>query len=273
MATNNDKPSMIIIEGAIGAGKSTTIEMLAKDPELATRFFFETEPFEAFSNYVGCNIVQEYYEGKCTPGFLQTLVHKSQLLRDMKAMERAKETGLIPVLERSSYSSLVFINWLWKRELITAEEKERLEADISSHQELSGLPPISDIAVIYLENDRAFANVQERGRPGELLSLNKRDGRSLHFCYEEFIGGDYEKSRFAARHVVRVREASVTAEDVTQHVKEILLEGALEQRMCTKTSLPWPSAHYRTKNRPESGGCVRVSVNPHLAQFRVFDQL
>jgi hypothetical protein len=245
----NDKPSMISIDGGIGAGKSTVIGNLAEDPELATRFFFEKEPFNAYSDYAGQNIVRDFYEGECSVSYFQTLVHKSLLVRDMRAMEISRETGLIPVLERSSYTSPVFINWLSKRGLLTAEEKVRLEADISCHQQLSGLPPISSIAVICLQNHVAWWNVQDRERPEE-LNLELGDLTQLDFEYDAFVGSIMQASRFRARHSLWIRCRSVTAAQVTNHVKEILLEGGMEKRMCTFTDLPTPSQYYRRENPP-----------------------
>lgn len=216
---------MIVIEGLIGSGKSTTIKKLAADVSLQSRFFFEEEPFESFTNYSGHNLVKDYYEGKCDPTYFESMVHKSVLVRDMKAAKKARTTGLTPVLERSSWTTAVFVNWLEAAGLLTSHDLVLLLAEFAEHCIFAGIPDMSQVGVIYLKNDFAEERTRQRGLPWEQC-LTHEQFQQLSDTFTSNLSA--RRLGFGALHTVLIASRNITRDQVASHVKRIIEEGEFE---------------------------------------------
>ena len=174
----------IIVEGNIGAGKTTILEKFKDETQLWLNEFFPTliekikievwtEPIESWTNDQGRNLLEEYYT---KPGhsakLFQTLI-QLQYFQQTAGLKNIRHndntTILIVIMERSLYSGeLVFMEIAKEIGLLTSEEHQELKNTYNVMCQGNRFWTPFD-GLIYLSTDpkTCWERINSRGRPAE----------------------------------------------------------------------------------------------------------
>lgn len=161
---------IISIEGNIGSGKSTFVEILKRDLNMERICFLE-EPVEIWNTIMdkeGITMLENYYKDSKKYAFsFQMMAYISRLSILKKAIESAKYD--IIITERSLYTDkYVFCQMLYDNNLI-----DHLEFSIYNKW-FEEFNIIQDIQYVYLKTDPlvSYERVIKRSRIGETIPFS-----------------------------------------------------------------------------------------------------
>ena len=194
----------IIIEGNIGAGKTTILEKLKKEsqlwlneflPELSGSIGLEvwTEPVETWTNDQGRNLLDEYYT---RPGesakLFQTLIqlqyfHQTASLMDMKRNDNIKT--VIVIMERSIYSGRhVFMKVAKDIGLLSSEDYQELSNTFNVMCQGNRFwSPFDGLIYISTDPKTCWERVQLRNRPAETRQTSFMSQSYLEKIHQKYI--------------------------------------------------------------------------------------
>ena len=184
-------PSIISIEGNIGSGKSTLVDMLQTHFEDNSRICFLQEPISVWNTIKdtnGATILEKYYADQTKYAFsfqMMAYISRLSLLR-----EALKGDYDIIVTERSVYTdSMVFAKMLYDDKKI--EEIEYMIYKKWFDEFLDDLP---EIRLVYVKTDPKIASrrVEKRAREGETIPLSYLE--NCHKYHEDWLT-NHESSR------------------------------------------------------------------------------
>lgn len=220
------RPSTFVIEGIIGSGKSTILQLLSADVNLSADFAFKEEPFDSFTNYQGLDILQLFYRRHCDAFFFQSLVQKSQLVSQMAEQHR-ESLGRRLVYERSPHTTCAFVDWLEARGQLSTAQRKILVAESEAHLAISTLPPSQHVGLIYLEAPPTLAltRIAMRSRPGE-ETIELKELQLLNQQFHNLLYND--RSRWGAVHHIKITSERTSPAQVAHRVKQVLKEMSMQ---------------------------------------------
>ncbi|XP_074595238.1 deoxynucleoside kinase [Brevipalpus obovatus] len=173
------KGTTIVVEGNIGSGKTTVIELLRQKGKAA----FIAEPVKKWTNLNGENLLQKLYEDPKRWSFMfQQYVY----LTMAQNHEKARKKEGITIMERSIHSARnVFIENLKNRQLITKPEYEVLD---SWYNHLASTPGYTPKSYIYVKSDPELClqRIKSRNRPEE-ASIDIDYLKGLHTLHQSWL--------------------------------------------------------------------------------------
>ena len=177
-------PKIISIEGNIGSGKSTLVDMLQTHFADNPRICFLQEPVSVWNTIKdtnGATILEKYYADQTKYAFsfqMMAYISRLSLLR-----EALKGDYDIIVTERSVYTdSMVFAKMLYDDKKI--EEIEYMIYKKWFDEFLDDLP---EIRLVYVKTDPKIASrrVEKRAREGETIPLSYLE--NCHKYHEDWL--------------------------------------------------------------------------------------
>lgn len=174
----NRKPKTLSIEGNIGCGKSTMLEIFGKRLDVEA----VPEQVEKWTNWNGVNMLQAMYDNPTKYGVeFQNIVIKTMVENHLK-----KTTKKLKLMERSLFSTeQCFIKNSYEDRVFTESQFDTLT------KKCKGLREDLNISVdcfIYMRisPETALYRIKERGRAGE-ENISLELLQKLHFLHEEYI--------------------------------------------------------------------------------------
>lgn len=177
-------PTIISIEGNIGSGKSTLVEMLQTHFADNSRICFLQEPISVWNTIKdnnGTTILEKYYADQAKYAFpFQMMAYISRLSLLRKALKGDYD---IIVTERSVYTDrMVFAKMLYDDKKI-----EEVEYAIYRKWFDEFLDDLPEIWLIYVKTDPKVAaqRVEKRARDGEMIPLAYL--KNCHKYHEDWL--------------------------------------------------------------------------------------
>lgn len=185
--TNKQEPIIIVIDGIIGAGKSTLISVLYKLLlEMGYKVTIVREPVE---KWVQSGILQQFYDDKKRWAYtFQTVAFMDRILANKKAYEENPDTDIF-IMERSWFTDPVFMDMLHDEGYVT-EKEMALYKEWCNFWNL--VIPFSPDYFLYLrpELDICMDRVCERNRDGE-SAVDKQYQQALLNKHDELFGNGF----------------------------------------------------------------------------------
>ncbi len=181
---NTKNPHIIVIEGNIGAGKSTLINKLKEIFNTNSKVKIIEEPVDIWNNIKdkeGTNILTNYYKNQSKYAFsfqIMSFTSRFNILRDA-----LKYNYDIIIIERSMFSDKnIFTKMLYDINMIN-----EIEYKIYLQLFNEFISEIPEVSIIYLRTDPIIAKerVDYRNREGEIISLEYL--QECHRYHEEWL--------------------------------------------------------------------------------------
>lgn len=180
-------PQLIVVEGNIGAGKTTIIDAIEtlSGITLPGSVYVVREAVGVWENFMGNNVIKQFYEEpeKYTAPF-QSLIALTMFFAISDALKQDVDYVIV---ERGLLSPFVFLG--------IQEEylKEEVSTMIHRYYKHLVLPLLRDAKLIYLRclPEQCLANIQKRQRPGE-ENIKLEYLKKLHTSYELHYGAFLE---------------------------------------------------------------------------------
>ena len=181
---NTRIPHIIVIEGNIGAGKSTLINKLNQLFNTNSKVKIIEEPVELWNNIKdkdGTNILTNYYKNQEKYAFsfqIMSFTSRFNILRNA-----LKNNYDIIIIERSMFSDkYIFTKMLYDTNMIN-----EIEYKIYLQLFDEFISEIPEVSIIYLKTDPIVAKkrVDYRNRKGEIISLEYL--QECHRYHEEWL--------------------------------------------------------------------------------------
>jgi ADP-ribose pyrophosphatase YjhB (NUDIX family) len=171
-----------VVEGPIGAGKSTIISMLPKE--------WKRIPEAALSETLAPKL-QEFYEKKITPIEFQELIEMEYLLILMKLLETPYSQSI--VFDRSQHATKIFSRY----NKIPEEEIQRIKSNSCYYEAL-----LRDAERIYIQVPKYIMcwNTYKRARPQENANTLKYN-LGLREMYHEGYKDAYKECRKPTKYI------------------------------------------------------------------------
>lgn len=114
-------PIVVVVDGIIGAGKTSYLEVLEKDlPEHGLRVTVVREPVEKWKE---CGILQRFYHDPSRWAYhFQAKAFHDRIVENIKAWETHQHDTDIFILERSCFTDNLFMEMLFESKTIDALE-------------------------------------------------------------------------------------------------------------------------------------------------------
>lgn len=162
----------MIIEGLIGAGKSTLMTQLKAqntDPELK----YHLEPVDQYSSFMRGTkkfnpLKVMYYGGKSDKALVQSFLCEESLKYYKDCLEQLGQEGDVKVFERFVYSNINFIEAYFQQAELSEFGKDYLLSKVLKNLNLISNAPV---CLVYLDISvpLALKRINERNRVGEQL--------------------------------------------------------------------------------------------------------
>ena len=186
------RPRIVTIEGNIGAGKTTLVNLLKEKYKNDDRIVFLEEPVDTWEKITqdGKNILELFYENQQKYSFpFQILAYTTRLQLLKNEIKRAMENSNIKtiVMERSLEADRnIFAKMLYDNGMI-----EPSMFQIYTKMSDDGLREYSADAIIWLDTDpeACFARIKTRNREGE-ESISKKYLDRLDIYHQEWLSAD-----------------------------------------------------------------------------------
>ena len=151
-------PKIIVLDGNIGAGKTTFLKALSR----ITNISIELEPVEEFLHPI--NLLELAY----TDPYLSQKGFNDIMIRQMKTILSKHSGRDYIIMERGLYSCEMFTNVAYQRGKLTLSEKDALMQQIQDGYRAMNLPPIPS-AFVYLDTaaNQCIRNIRKRNRKGK----------------------------------------------------------------------------------------------------------
>ena len=186
------RPRIVTIEGNIGAGKTTLVNLLKEKYKNDDRIVFLEEPVDTWEKITqdGKNILELFYENQQKYSFpFQILAYTTRLQLLKNEIKRAMKNSNIKtiVMERSLEADRnIFAKMLYDDGMI-----EPSMFQIYTKMSDDGLREYSADAIIWLDTDpeACFARIKTRNREGE-ESISKKYLDRLDIYHQEWLSAD-----------------------------------------------------------------------------------
>lgn len=154
--SRSSKPLVVVIDGIIGAGKSTIIQELAKSYPVIK---------EPVSGWIDSGLLSKFYEDKSRWGYLFQANAFYDRVQAFKAMFSNSKSQIF-ISERSMSSDQIFMDLLHEDKYVTDLEYSIYQKWCSLWPQLL---PSFDIMYVYLDTNEDISSerIHKRGRPGE----------------------------------------------------------------------------------------------------------
>lgn len=215
--------NIILVEGLIGAGKSTLISMLREDKNIKDKCVFVSEPIDEFCMYKSIggkvyNPLKEQYEN--TKNFPIVQMHITNSL--YKQYENFENEEKLYICERSILSPITFINTSYDLKNITEYTKDVL-SDMVLTKYKGIKEEIKHIKLFYLDTnvELCLERIGYRSREGE----NQID---LHFLqtlqknYKEYIPMLMKNLKIPNLRVTHETDKDKLVHDFKDYIKDLL---------------------------------------------------
>ena len=172
---------LISIEGNIGAGKSTMIDILRKKYQNNPQLFFMQEPVDLWTdvkNKNGNTILTEFYANPTKYAFcFQVMAFTTRMQKLQEVLDFAKQSGCespIIIMERSlDADKEIFAKML--RDSLTMDDLEYQVYEMYSKTTLEKYA-VDSIVWLKTTTDECARRIITRGREGELIDREYLDG-------------------------------------------------------------------------------------------------
>ncbi len=247
-ATNNTaEPLRIYLEGSIGAGKSTLVDMLEKNGLAVVQ--------EPVDTWVQTKALNAFYENPARYGYsFQTFVLTT--ISDM-ILNAPEQNGLV-IFERSLYSNrYCFVENMLRKNMFTLPEQEMYKKSYEIHAR--NLP--NPDAFIYLRAtpETCMQRIKKRSRSAE-SNLPMELLEELHQLHEEWLISRNEKCTDTNNVPVLVLDGNSTFEETDimlgleethlQKIKTFIEELQIKKQMASM--IPVKNVELIDKEQPQS---------------------
>lgn len=182
------RPYVVVIDGIIGAGKSTLISKCLL-PEMKRRGLSVTLVTEPVEKWKSSGALEQFYAAPARRAYqFQTRVFHDRIKEMQKQWESNGTTSAIFILERSIFTDRIFMDMLFEAEQVD-------ETEYRDYNELwtmwSKLMPCEPDLFIYLRPslDATMARVAKRARVGE-GSVSRTYQQGLLDKHDDFLSPD-----------------------------------------------------------------------------------
>jgi len=215
------KPYTILVEGTVGCGKSTLVNILTPLHSLMA----VPEPVEQWTNINGTDMLDLMFQDP--PRWMGTFQMESTLTRIKDAVRKPMVKGrpaLVRVMERSLYSErFCFMEYAKQHENGMSETEFNL-MDLWHKWAMEKFESkIKPDLIIFLKTDveTVEKRIKKRGRPEEQnIDMNYVD--AINRLHEDWLL--YQNSSFPVPAPVLVMNGTLSLEDFKTYVKEEMLE-------------------------------------------------
>ena len=205
---------IIAIDGLIGAGKTSFIEILKKKFS-KEEIFFSFEPVTEFEKFENFNPLALQ---SINPFFLQLHIIRCLKTHFKNLLKKAKCAKII-VTERSFDSPLIFIDTSYCNGSISLMEKMMLEKILQETKEEIGLGEPSGIFFLSCSPEKCYQRVLLRNRISELKIVNLEYLTVLKKSYERYFSQKYKNMLRYASYDINQPEKLVS--DFIEFVNDI----------------------------------------------------
>jgi deoxyadenosine/deoxycytidine kinase len=191
---------ILSIEGNIGSGKSTFLEMLKTHYKDDERIIFLREPvdeWEKIKDKEGNTMLQKFYADQKTYSFpfqMMAYISRLSILRDV--VKKNKNRDIIIITERSLYTDkYVFAKMLYDQGKI---EDATYQIYLHWFNEFAQDFPIGSVVYVNTEPQKCYERINKRARAGEeIIPLSYLE--DCHKYHEEFLD---DKNNFATKKII-----------------------------------------------------------------------
>jgi deoxyadenosine/deoxycytidine kinase len=185
---NPDKPIVVVVDGIIGAGKTSYLQVLEEDlKQYGLRVTMVREPVEKWKE---CGILQRFYEDKSRWAYhFQAKAFHDRILENIKAWDNHKDHTDIFILERSCFTDNLFMDMLYDSQTIDSLELQHYREWWELWSRI--MPYLPDV-FIYLKPDVevCMRRLRFRNREGE-ENIPQLYQEALEKKHNEFFDCDY----------------------------------------------------------------------------------
>lgn len=182
-----DYPKIVVVDGIIGAGKTSYLEVLEQDlPQHNLRVHVVREPVEKWKE---CGILQRFYNDPSRWAYhFQAKAFHDRIVENIKAWANHKEDTDIFILERSCFTDNLFMDMLFESK--TIDELEYQHYNEWWHLWARIMPYMPHL-FIYLKPDVdvCMKRLHKRNREGE-ENLSKDYQIALEAKHDKFFEKD-----------------------------------------------------------------------------------
>jgi len=181
------RPKLIVIDGLIGAGKTTFIDLFVEYLRSnSKKVAIIKEPVD---EWVKSGLLQKFYEDRKRWGYtFQTTAFRSRIMMSIKMYHKHAHEVDYFVTERCVFSDSIFMNMLVEDGFVT--EMEQIEYHKWWNLWYMLMPAVPDI-FIWLRPDVevCMERIKSRGRAGE-ENIELQYQQRLHEGYSKIMGSD-----------------------------------------------------------------------------------
>jgi len=191
---------ILSIEGNIGSGKSTFLEMLKTHYKNDERIIFLREPvdeWEKIKDKEGNTMLQKFYADQKTYSFpfqMMAYISRLSILRDV--IKKNKNRDIIIITERSLYTDkYVFAKMLYDQGKI---EDVTYQIYLHWFNEFAEDFPINHVVYVNTDPQKCYERIHKRARVGEeIIPLSYLE--DCHKYHEEFLD---DKNNFLTKKII-----------------------------------------------------------------------
>lgn len=191
---------ILSIEGNIGSGKSTFLEILKNHYKDSEHIIFLREPveeWETIKDKEGNTMLQKFYADQKTYSFaFQMMAYISRLSILREVVKKNQDKNIIIITERSLFTDkYVFAKMLYDQGKI---EHATYQIYLHWFDEFAQDFPISDVVYVNAEPQKCYERIHKRARPGEeIIPISYLE--DCHKYHEEFLD---DKNNFATNKII-----------------------------------------------------------------------
>jgi len=174
----DNKNMAIVIDGIIGAGKSTVANFLSK--ELGIKLYEELK--EEVDNSLAQRMLDRFYADQTRWSAIIQVMFLNDRFRDIKAIE---ENGEEAIIDRSIYGDEIFARTIHHRGQMETDEFT-IYRDLL-HNMLEHINPPEVLVYIDVDIDTAMDRIAKRSRSTEADMIPRDYMEDLHRHYEEWF--------------------------------------------------------------------------------------
>lgn len=182
------RPMIIVIDGIIGAGKSTYLEVLQQDlTALGLRIALVKEPVEKWKS---SGILQRFYNDQKRWAYhFQAKAFHDRIVENIEMYEKYGNNVDIYILERSCFTDNLFMDMLYDGKIIDDLELQHYKEWWSLWVRIM---PYKPDLFIYLKPDIdvCMQRLSSRNRPGE-ENIPKAYQEALEARHDQFFSSDF----------------------------------------------------------------------------------
>jgi len=226
-STNGRKPVILVVDGVIGAGKTTLIRECLL-PTLTSRGWKVTEVREPVDKWKQNGRLRQFYEDPKRRAYqFQTMAFHDRVKECMDTYDRYANSSDVFILERSIFTDILFIKML-----LDSDQIDQTEYDdyLSLWNMWDRVMPFHPDLFIYLRPslNECMRRLRERNRDGE-SGVSEEYQRSLLKEHDEFLGSSSVKigrNHYVPRLLLdtdnNFRDSPVIREEISEQVATMI---------------------------------------------------